>query len=408
MAARDEKPESHRADTDKSLHDERTKTDAYLERRQKEVEQRTTDAIEDDRRMADERRTLDRSARDQHVTEGHEQATHGDESLVRVERELSDQAIYQERELEDSNLRRERREKQLLVEALLSIERQRTDVSLSHERECVDLASQSAIRHLAEEQARHTSTREELSDRELAVGTICHDLKNQNVAISMGFQLLRKVLSREAWDRAEITRQITTLEDNTAFMGRMIDSMLDIERFAHGKLTLNLAPADLCEVLQDTVKLFSPVAITKSCSLGTDLGPEPLWVSVDHDRLVQVVANLVGNAIKFTPSGGTISLTAKQEHTRVTVSVTDTGIGIAEQARSKLFQKFSQLDHAEAGLGLGLYVAKSIVEAHGGTIWVDSTVGQGSSFRFTLPLAAAQPALAKDEAGTRSYGQVNE
>lgn len=118
----------------------------------------------------------------------------------------------------------------------------------------------------------------------------------------------------------------------------------------------------------------------------TDLGPEPLWVSVDHDRLLQVVANLVGNARKFTPSGGTISLAAQQDQTRVTVSVTDTGIGIAEQDRPKLFQKFSQLDQGKAGLGLGLYIAKSIVEAHGGTMWVDSTVGQGSSFRFTLPL----------------------
>ena len=387
MAASDEKPDLNRAETDKSLHYERTKTDGHLERRHKEVEQRTTDAIEEDRRMVDERRSLDRAARDRSVTEGHEQVTKGDESLVLVERELSDDAIYQAREREDSNLRRERREKQLLVEALLFTERQRTDVSLSHERDCVDLASQQALQHLADEQARHTSTREELSDRELAVGTICHDLKNQNVAISMGFQLLRKLLSRETWDRAEIASRISALEDNTAFMGRMIDSMLDIERFAHGKLTLNLAPADLCEVLHDTVKLFSPVAISKSCSLVAYLGPEPLWVSVDHDRLVQVVANLVGNAIKFTPSGGTVSLTAKPEHTRVTVSVTDTGIGIAEQARSRLFHKFSQLDHAEAGLGLGLYVARSIVEAHGGTIWVESTVGQGSSFRFTLPLA---------------------
>lgn len=73
----------------------------------------------------------------------------------------------------------------------------------------------------------------------------------------------------------------------------------------------------------------------------------------------------------------------------MTVSVTDTGIGIAEEDRPKLFRKFSQLDHDEGGLGLGLYIAKSIVEAHGGTMWVDSTVGQGSSFRFTLPLAPA-------------------
>jgi signal transduction histidine kinase len=162
---------------------------------------------------------------------------------------------------------------------------------------------------------------------------------------------------------------------------------LDIERFAHGKVTLNLKPADLCVLLQDIAKLFSPVATNKSCSLVTDLCPEPLWVSVDHDRLVQAVSNLVGNAIKFTPPGGTISLAAKQDQRRVTISITDTGPGIAEQDRLKLFRKFSQLNKTEGGLGLGLYIAKSIVEAHGETIWVDSTVGQGSSFRFTLALA---------------------
>ncbi|MGZ8394139.1 MAG: ATP-binding protein [Nitrospira sp.] len=357
-----------------------------------QVEQRTTDAIEEDRRIADQRRTLDRAARDRTITEGQEQATHGDESLVMVERELSDQAIYKQREREYSNLRRERRDKQLLVEALLSTERQRTNDSLSHEREQMDLASQYAMRQLAEEEARYTSAREELSDRELAVGTMCHDLKNHTVTILIGFQLLRKLLAKDTWDRAEVIRRLSALEDTTAFMGRMIDSMLDLERFAHGKVTLNLEPTDLCGLVQDTAKLFSPVAINKSCLLLTELGPEPRWVSGDHDRLLQVMANLVGNALKFTPSGGTISLAAMQDRTGVTVSVTDTGPGIAEQDRPKLFRQFSQLNHAEGGLGLGLYIAKSIVEAHGGTIWVDSTVGQGSSFRFTLPLAPGRSA----------------
>ena len=250
----------------------------------------------------------------------------------------------------------------------------------------MDLAFQSAVQHLVEEEARYTNTKKELSDRGLAMGTVCHDLKNQNVALSIGLRLLQKRLAGDAWNRAEITSQLSALEDTTAFMGRMIDSMLDVERFAQGQVRLNLKPTDLCKLVQDTAKLFSPVAISKSCSLLTDLGPEPLWVSGDHDRLVQVMANLVGNALKFTPSGGTISLTASRDQTRVTVSVTDTGRGIAEQDRPKLFQKFSQLNHAEGGLGLGLYIAQSIVEAHNGTMWVDSTVGQGSSFRFSLPL----------------------
>lgn len=368
MAATDEEPGVYRAETDKSLQDERTKTNEHLERRHKEVERQTTEAIERDRRIADEHRTLGRAARDRHVTEGPERTTAGDEPLVLAEREQSDKAMCKERALQDSELRRERREKQLLVDALLSTERSRTDSSLGYERECADLASQHSLQHLTDEQARHASTRGELSDRELALGIICHDLKNQVVAITIGAQVLRRQLSSDSWDRADVLRQVSAMEENAAFMSRMVDSLLDIERFAHGTVTLSVKPADLYVLLQEAAKLFSPVAINKSCTLVTDLGSEPLWVSVDHDRLLQAVSNLVGNAIKFTPAGGTIALSATRDQTQVTVSITDTGPGIAEQDRLKLFRKFSQLNKAEGGLGLGLYIAKSIVDAHGGTL----------------------------------------
>ena len=386
MAARHEESQSSRAATDKSLYDERTKTDGHLERRYKEVEQHTSEAIEDDRHRADEHRALERGARDRHITEKPGLTTQGNEPAVMAEREQADKARCKERALQDSTLRRERREKQLLVEALLSRERQRTDHNLSHERECLDIASQHALRCLADEQARHTSARQELSDRELALGILSHDLLNQSVAISIGAQLLQKQLARDAWDRADLVKEVSAIEQSAAFMSRMIDSLLDIERFAQGKVTLSLKRADLRMLLQDTAKLFSPVAIAKSCSLLTDLCPKPLWVSMDHDRLLQAVSNLVGNAIKFTPSGGTILLAAKSDATQVVVSITDTGPGIAEQDQLKLFRKFSQLNKPEGGVGLGLFIAKSIVEAHGGTMWVDSTVGQGSSFRFTLAL----------------------
>lgn len=274
MAARDDKPDLNRTETDKSLHQERTKTDGHLERRQREFEQRTTDSIEEDRRIVDERRILDRASRDR-VTEEHEQAITGDESLMMVERELSDQATYQARELEDSNLRRERRGKQLLVEAVLYAERLRTNDRLSQERKGVDHASECATRLLADEQARYTNIKEELSDRELAMATICHDLQNQCVATSMGVQLLRKQLSRDARDRAEITRQLSALEENTAFMSRMIKSMLDIERFSRGKVTLNLAPVDLCLLLQDTGKFFPRSRSTSPAPCSPILAPSP-------------------------------------------------------------------------------------------------------------------------------------
>lgn len=388
MAAPDEKPGQRRENTDQSLRDERTKTDKHLEHRHQEVEGETTAALEEGRRVADEQRARERATHDRQVWEGRQGTTTEDETQVKAEREQSDTAMVKERALQDVTLQRERRDKQLVVEALLSRERHRTDTNLKDEREGVDDVCRLALHDLAEEQGRYARLREELSDRDLGLGIICHDLKNQSGAISIGAQLLRKQLSKDAWDRANVMRQVTAIEENAAFLGRMIDSLLDMERFTHGKVALHLKRTDLCEFLQNAAKLFTSVATNRSCSLLTKLGVGPLWVTVDQDRLLQALSNLVGNAIKFTPAGGTITLTAEQDETRATVSVTDTGPGIAEQDVPKLFKKFSQLHKPEGGLGLGLYIAKSIVESHGGTMWVDSILGHGSSFRFTLPLAS--------------------
>ena len=117
---------------------------------------------------------------------------------------------------------------------------------------------------------------------------------------------------------------------------------------------------------------------------------EPIFANVDHDRILQVLSNLIGNSLKFTPNGGTIKLLARKQGTQVEVSVTDNGSGIPEEAQVKIFERFSQLTmNDRRGLGLGLFIAKWIVEAHKGCIWVTSEVGKGSTFSFTLPLTGS-------------------
>jgi signal transduction histidine kinase len=111
------------------------------------------------------------------------------------------------------------------------------------------------------------------------------------------------------------------------------------------------------------------------------------FVDADSDRLLQVLSNLVGNALKFTPAGGQVSLNQVTTQDEVEISVIDTGPGVPAESRRTIFEKFSQvLGYDPRSLGLGLYIAKSIVEAHGGRIWVSSHVGPGSTFTFTLPL----------------------
>ena len=120
--------------------------------------------------------------------------------------------------------------------------------------------------------------------------------------------------------------------------------------------------------------------------------PEPIYADLDQDRILQVLSNLIGNALKFTPKGGTITLSARKQEAQIELSVTDNGPGIPEQEKARMFDQFSQLNsqrnmNNHRGLGLGLFIAKWIVDAHKGRIWVTSDVGKGSTFSLTLPLS---------------------
>ena len=125
---------------------------------------------------------------------------------------------------------------------------------------------------------------------------------------------------------------------------------------------------------------------------------EPIFAELDHDRILQVLSNLIGNSLKFTPNGGTIELSARKQETTVEISETDNGPGIPEQEQAQIFERFSQLKlNDRRGLGLGLFIAKWIIEAHKGNLWVTSNVGKGSTFSFTLPLIASAFSTAKTE-----------
>jgi len=172
-------------------------------------------------------------------------------------------------------------------------------------------------------------------------------------------------------------------------VNRLIGDMLDLDRMESGRMSIRTADVDINEVLSDAI---ARAGGSPSVEFKADLDPRLPIVVGDRDRLVQVVSNLVNNAVKYSPDGGTVTLASRTEGDFALVSVTDTGVGIPPDEIGHVFERFRRVRSGAAqsipGTGLGLTIVKQIVEMHGGKIWVESAVGHGSAFHFTLPLAA--------------------
>jgi PAS domain S-box-containing protein len=172
-------------------------------------------------------------------------------------------------------------------------------------------------------------------------------------------------------------------------VNRLIGDMLDLDRMESGRMSIRTTDVDINEVLSDAI---ARAGSSPSVEFKADLDPRLPIVVGDRDRLVQVVSNLVNNAVKYSPDGGTVTLSSRSEGGSALVSVTDTGVGIPPDEIGHVFERFRRVRSGAAqsipGTGLGLTIVKQIVEMHGGKIWVESAVGHGSAFHFTLPLAA--------------------
>jgi signal transduction histidine kinase len=221
--------------------------------------------------------------------------------------------------------------------------------------------------------------------REQVLGVVAHDLRNPLSLLGMTTQLLAE--PDLAPDRRQTTLAISTRAVQR--MNRLIGDLLDIVRLESGHLSLNLGSSDVNHLLTETIEAFEARASEQGISLVVTPAPSGTVVQADEERVLQLIDNLVGNALKFTPSGGRVSIAGYVDDGEVRIAVADTGPGIAEEQRSRLFDRFWQArGNDRRGLGLGLAIAKGIAEAHGGRLWVDSTVGQGSTFQFAIPLAS--------------------
>jgi len=195
----------------------------------------------------------------------------------------------------------------------------------------------------------------------------------------------------ESLPREKQEKAFGIMKGSSQRLSRFIDDILDIAKIKSGKMSFNLEVQDLNDLAEKVITLLSSVAQKKNINLVTDIPPEVREVMADEVRVNQVITNLVGNALKFTPENGTITIGAKRKDANFTlVYVRDTGPGIPQEDLGKIFDQFEQAQTARdvqgpKGTGLGLAIAEGIVKAHSGKIWVESELNVGTTFYFTLP-----------------------
>ena len=217
------------------------------------------------------------------------------------------------------------------------------------------------------------------------LAVVSHDLRSPLNIIALGASLLGGSDRSEA-ERAHI---LSTIKRATMRMDRLIEDLLTLVRIDGGcGLSVNPTPIDVGGVIQEVRDSFAESAHAQGRELQCRVPAGLPSVYADPDRVHQVFANLIGNALKFTPPGGTIAVEAQRARYEVRCSVSDTGAGMTEDQLERVFDPFWQADRrSRTGFGLGLKISKCIVEAHGGTMRVSSALGAGSTFSFTLPLA---------------------
>jgi signal transduction histidine kinase len=351
---------AEREQTNESLRMEREKTDRALAERQA-AEGDSDLVVHHARESADAVLTEARTKADELL----EASPHvGTSATLAQERVLEDEALQDERASADEILRRERDANARVLSRLLPLEREKTDRFLLTERARSDVA---------------------LTNRDNFLGLVSHDLRNLLGGIVMSAELLSARAS-ENEDGAQTLVTTTRIQRYAARMNRLIGDLIDVASIDAGKLAITPVPGDATTLIAEAVDTFQEAASAKGISLQTEIVEGPLLAEFDHDRMLQVLANIIANAIKFTSQGGSIQVRGECVGEDLRFSIIDTGSGIPGNMLEAIFERFWQVGKDDRrGLGLGLYISRCIVEAHGGKIWAESNLGEGSRLCFTLP-----------------------
>jgi signal transduction histidine kinase/DNA-binding response OmpR family regulator len=220
--------------------------------------------------------------------------------------------------------------------------------------------------------------------RDHVLSVVAHDLRNPLTAIAAHAELLRHTMAPDGSEKQRTTLQ--KIEQIAWRTHQMVEDLLEISRLEQRPFALRAAVVEPVALIREAESMLQALAKTRSIALEFDGPPELPAILADGTRMAQVLSNLVGNALKFTPANGTVRVHWRSEPEEIVVCVSDTGPGIPVDRVPDLFRPFWQADPSDRrGVGLGLMIARAIVEAHGGRIWVESVPGSGATFSFSIP-----------------------
>ncbi len=222
------------------------------------------------------------------------------------------------------------------------------------------------------------------------IAGVSHELRTPLVAIDKSVSL---ILSKSTGPISETQEQFLQIaKRNLKRLSRLINDLLDLSKLEAGKMRLERKPSSIKDIINESMDIFNTWVQTKSITIEAKIENNLPLINIDPSRIIQVLTNLVGNAIKFTPKGGAITVRAAKDPNfhAIRISVADTGVGIDKEDLDKIFDKFYQTGERSttdiSGTGLGLSICKEIVELHNGKIWAESEKGYGAKFIFTLPM----------------------
>jgi len=350
---------TERVKTDRSLRAERKKTDDARKVNRAKAEQAADGVLGQARSMADAVLTASRSKADRVSAR-----PRGSEAtrVVAVERARADRVLSRTRAIADGDLRGIRLHEAAALVELLVHERAATDADLLTERARSDAA---------------------LAHRDDFLGIVAHDVRNLLNGVVLNLEVMRAG-GVGPGDRGGVAAD--RIRRAVARMTRLIGDLVDITSINAGKLSMDRSAVDAGALLAEAVDTFLPAAEEKGTALSVRVPAAPVDAEIDRGRILQVLANLISNALKFTPGGGTVSAGVDAGRANLRFWVDDTGPGIPAAMRKAVFERFRQVGgNDRRGQGLGLYISKCIVDAHGGRIWAETGPDGGTRVQFTIP-----------------------